>query len=78
MNVRPSLFPNWRRVVMHGIEWLIASLPLVGLVAVLAEIMIRDPNAILEIALNSEAFARAKTTPAEPAERVAPVGLAHA
>jgi hypothetical protein len=64
---------------MHGVvEWLIASLPLVGLVALLSEIVIRDPDALLEIALDSEAFARATPAPPESAETTAPIaGLAY-
>lgn len=57
---------------MHGIEWLIVALPLIGLFAVLSEIIRRDPDMLLDIVLDSEAFARAKPAPPEPAERAAP------
>ena len=60
---------------MHGIEWLFASLPLVGLVAVLAEVVLRDPHALLEMASDTEAFARAKAVPTV-ADDAAPIGVA--
>jgi hypothetical protein len=60
---------------MHGIEWIIASLPVVGLVALLAEITTRDPYALLDILLDCEAFARAKEAPTV-AEDPAPIGVA--
>ena len=63
---------------MHGVEWLIVSLPLVGLFALVSEIVIRDPGALLEIVLDSEACARATPAPPEPAETTAPIaGLAY-
>ena len=62
---------------MHGIGWIIASLPLFGLVAVLAEIAMRDPHVITEMATDCETFARGRATPIKQAE-LPPVGLAHA
>ena len=62
---------------MHGIGWIIASLPLFGLVAVLAEIAIQDPRVITEMATDCEAFARGKARRAEQVD-MAPSGLVHA
>jgi hypothetical protein len=60
---------------MHGIEWVIASLPVFGFVALLAEIMTRHPHALLDILLDCEAFALAKEAPTV-AEDPAPIGVA--
>lgn len=57
---------------MHGVEWLIVLVPLVSLCALVSEIVIRDPDALLEIALDSEAFARATPALSEPDEMTAP------
>ena len=44
---------------MHGIESFLVWLPFFGLVAVVGEIVLRDPNILFEIVSDSEAFARA-------------------
>ena len=54
---------------MHGIEWFFVWLPFVGLVAVVGEIVLRDPNVFFEIASDSEAFARAKAPATDVAAR---------
>ena len=45
---------------MHGIVGFFVWLPFVGLVAVVGEIVLRDPNVLFEIMSDTEAFARAK------------------
>ncbi|MDF2765357.1 MAG: hypothetical protein K0S81_2351 [Rhodospirillales bacterium] len=61
---------------MHAIAWLIASLLLIGLVSVVAEILIRDPGTLLDLLLDSEEFARKKAAPAEPARSAEPMAPA--
>ena len=54
---------------MHAIGWLVASFLLIGSVAVVAEILIRDPGTLLDLLLDSEEFARKKAAPAQPVAR---------
>jgi hypothetical protein len=85
MCVLPQTPSSWHRqadalaeedVVMHAIGWPIASFLLIGLVAVVAEILIRDPGTLLDLLLDSEEFARKKAAPAEPARSAEPMAPA--
>jgi hypothetical protein len=78
MCVLPQTPSSWRRqadalaeedVVMHAIGWLVASFLLIGSVAVVAEILIRDPGTLLDLLLDSEEFARKNAAPAQPVAR---------
>jgi hypothetical protein len=53
----------FRRVQMYAVRWFFISLPFVGLAWIIAEMMVRNHQALLEIALDSEAFARAPVPP---------------
>jgi hypothetical protein len=57
-----------RRGVMQAARWFFISLPFVGLAWVIAEIMIRNRHALVEMVIDSEAFARAPAPPIETKE----------
>jgi hypothetical protein len=50
---------------MNAIRWFFISLPFVGLIWLFAKMVIRDRRMLPEMAVDSEAFARAKAPPVE-------------
>lgn len=56
---------------MQAARLFFISLPFVGLAWVIAEIMIRNRHALLEMAMDCEAFARAPAPPIETKKSVA-------
>ena len=59
---------------MHAVRWFFIAIPFAGLAWVIVEAIIRDRRALLEMALDSEAFARA---PVPPVGVEKPVSSAH-
>lgn len=58
---------------MHALRWFFIALPFVGLAWIIAEAIIRDRHALLEAALDSEAFLRTPVPAvAEPSSGTAP------
>ena len=59
MNSRIAFDLRVQEDVMQAVRWFFISLPFVGLAWLIAEIITRDRHALLEMARDSEAFARA-------------------